>query len=77
MKFLRIKFKYIGLLLVLSIMLSCNNDGIVLVQQGKTDYELVYMGNATESQYKSAESLQHYLYLIEESHYQLSFQVCR
>ncbi|MFK5973457.1 MAG: DUF4838 domain-containing protein [Flavobacteriaceae bacterium] len=49
------------LFLVALSMTSCSNDGISIVENGKSDYEIVYMGKATESQYKSAEKLQFYI----------------
>ncbi|MEZ4970874.1 MAG: DUF4838 domain-containing protein [Flavobacteriaceae bacterium] len=64
MIFLKTKYRVSVFFLLLGFLSSCNRDGIELVRGGQTDYEIVFMGNATESQYKSAESLQHYLYLM-------------
>ena len=64
MKIIKTKFRFLGLLFIVLILSSCNIDGIELVHEGESDYEIVFMGNATESQYRSAETLQHYLQLI-------------
>jgi len=41
---------------------SCSkNNDLLVVNNGATDYEIVFIGNATESQYKSAEILQTYI----------------
>ncbi|MCK0188349.1 DUF4838 domain-containing protein [Arenibacter sp. F20364] len=61
MKILRTNFKLLGFLLILSILTSCEKDGIELVRDGQSDYEIVFMGSATEGQYKSAEILQKYI----------------
>ncbi|ASO06395.1 DUF4838 domain-containing protein [Arenibacter algicola] len=61
MKIFKSNFRILSLLIILLIFTSCNRDGIELVHDGQTDYEIVFMGNATESQYKSAEILQRYL----------------
>lgn len=64
MKILKVKIRFLSHLLVLLIFSSCNMDGLELVHEGKSDYEIVFMGSATESQYKSAEILQHYIKVI-------------
>lgn len=61
MKILLTNFKFLGLLLLVLILASCKMDGISLVHQGQSDYEIVFMGDASENQYKSAEILQQYL----------------
>ncbi|MCM4173431.1 DUF4838 domain-containing protein [Arenibacter sp. TNZ] len=61
MKILKVKIRFLSHLLVLLIFSSCNMDGLELVHESKSDYEIVFMGSATESQYKSAEILQHYI----------------
>ncbi|SNY94469.1 DUF4838 domain-containing protein [Flagellimonas pacifica] len=40
---------------------SCSGNQIKIAENGKTDYEIVYMGNATKSQHMSAELLGDYL----------------
>lgn len=45
---------------------SCSNDSISIVENGKSDYEIVYMGSTAESQYKSAEKLQFYINKISD-----------
>ncbi|RDY59347.1 DUF4838 domain-containing protein [Flagellimonas nanhaiensis] len=56
---------YYTLLFFIGIMVtSCSSDHIVLVKNGKTNYEIVHLGSASENQYKSAEKLQSYLQKI-------------
>jgi hypothetical protein len=46
---------------------SCNRpiDGqLILAENGKSNYEIVFMGNATKSQYQSAEILSDYIKMI-------------
>ncbi|MCK0144866.1 DUF4838 domain-containing protein [Arenibacter sp. F26102] len=64
MKIVKSKFRFLGLLLILLAISSCNLDGIELIHEGKSDYEIVLMGRATTSLNKSAEVLQSYLYKI-------------
>ncbi len=66
MIFLKTKYKVLVFFLLLGFLSSCNGDGIELVREGRTDYEIVFMGSATENQYKSAEILQYYLQEISE-----------
>ncbi len=40
---------------------SCTNDSLRIAENGKSDYEIVFMGQATESQHRSAKLLQEYL----------------
>ena len=59
---MQMKKKTIVTLFVVALfMTSCSTDGISIVENGKSDYEIVFMGSATESQYKSAEKLQFYI----------------
>lgn len=46
------------------LMLSCKNDTIVIVEKGKSNYEIVYIDDATKSQYESAKILKNYIYKI-------------
>ena len=64
MKMLKANIKTLSLLLILWTFTSCNRDGIELVHEGQSNYEIVIMGRATESQHESAEILQRYLYEI-------------
>ncbi|PXX27311.1 DUF4838 domain-containing protein [Arenibacter sp. ARW7G5Y1] len=64
MNILKAHLKTLSLLLIVSILSSCNMDGIELVHAGQSDYEIVIMGRASESNQKSAEILQRYLYKI-------------
>ena len=41
--------------------ISCSNNGLTLVKNGKSDYEIVFMGNTSESHYKSSVLLESYL----------------
>ncbi len=43
---------------------SCTEDRLQIFDNGKSDYEIVVLGEATESQYRSAELLQEYLQKI-------------
>ena len=61
---LKANIKTLSLLLILWTFTSCNRDGIELVHEGQSNYEIVIMGRATESQHESAEILQRYLYEI-------------
>lgn len=45
-------------------LVSCTDDRLQIVENGRSDYEIVFMGEATESQYRSAELLQEYLQKI-------------
>ncbi len=67
MKIVKLKFRFLGLLLMLLAISSCNLDGIELIHEGKSDYEIVLTGRATASLNKSAEVLQSYLYQISGS----------
>lgn len=49
------------ILLLFGLCLVSCTDSLSIVENGKTDYEIVFMGNATESQYKSAEKLEYYI----------------
>ncbi|MDY7394317.1 DUF4838 domain-containing protein [Aureibaculum sp. 2210JD6-5] len=57
--------KYLKLVAILSvfltIFLSCSNDKLDITKNGKTNYEIVFLGKATERQYKSAEILKKYI----------------
>lgn len=55
------------LVLLLSLALlfvSCSSDQVILAENGKSDYEIVFMDNASKDQYTAAEHLQEYLYKI-------------
>lgn len=55
------------LVLLLSLALlfvSCSRDQVILAENGKSDYEIVFMDNASKDQYTAAEHLQEYLYKI-------------
>lgn len=55
------------LVLLLSLVLlivSCSSDQIILAENGKSDYEIVFMDNASKGQYTAAEYLQEYLHKI-------------
>lgn len=55
---------FVSLFLVLCCLLSCNKDGITLVANGHTDYEIVLSENASEAQSYAAKQLQVYLHKI-------------
>ncbi len=43
------------------VIISCNDNAINIVENEQSDYEIVFMGDEMESQYKSAEVLQTYI----------------
>ena len=43
------------------VIISCNDNALNIVENGQTDYEIVFKGDETERQYKSAEVLQSYI----------------
>ncbi|MEM9647624.1 MAG: DUF4838 domain-containing protein, partial [Bacteroidota bacterium] len=45
-------------------MLSCGKGNLTLAKNGETDFEIVHLDNASESQYKSAQILQQHLHEI-------------
>lgn len=47
-------------------LVSCTNDSLRIAENGKSDYEIVVLGEGTEIQYRSAELLQEYLQKIGE-----------
>ena len=50
------------LLIIISFaFISCKDNALNIVENGQSDYEIVFMGDETESQYKSAEVLQTYI----------------
>ncbi|WP_282161264.1 DUF4838 domain-containing protein [Ulvibacterium marinum] len=51
---------------VLVFHVSCNDNRLRIFENGKSDYEIVVLGEGTESQYRSAELLQEYLQKIGE-----------
>ncbi|MET2984593.1 DUF4838 domain-containing protein [Aureibaculum conchae] len=57
-------FKSFLVILSSIFLISCVNGNIDLTKNGKSNYEIVYTGNATESQHKSAEILKNYIYKI-------------
>ena len=56
-------FKFLLIVLLVS---SCENKNITLVNNSVSDYEIVFLGEATKSEYKSAEILQNYLQKISD-----------
>ena len=46
------------------VVVSCDDNTLEIVDDEKSDYEIVYMDTASESLYKSAEMLQHYIQKI-------------
>ena len=54
-------FKSLFVILLSIFLISCSNGNIELTTNGKSNYEIVFPGNATESQYKSAEILKNYI----------------
>ncbi|GMN09971.1 DUF4838 domain-containing protein [Croceitalea sp. MTPC9] len=50
---------------------SCSKNKLTIAKKGKTDYEIVYSRDATESQYKSAEKLGYYLKEISGAEFDL------
>lgn len=67
-----LKVSYLFFLSLLILIYSCSirkntfNNTINLVQKGTTNYEIVFLGNATKSQYQSAEILQNYIQKISD-----------
>lgn len=55
---------YLGILLLTLFFSSCSNDAIVLTKNGTSTYEIVYLGTASESDYKVATTLQEYIFKI-------------
>jgi len=64
MKIFKANFRILSLLSILLIIASCNMNGIELVHDGQSDYEIVIMGRATKNQHESAQILQRYLHEI-------------
>jgi hypothetical protein len=58
--------KFFNCLLVVFLMSSCENKNITLVNDGVSDYEIVFLGEASKSDYKSAVILQNYLQKISD-----------
>lgn len=54
----KILFTLLSLVLFIT---SCTDDKITLVENGKSTYEIVFMSEATDEQYKAAKMLQEYL----------------
>lgn len=54
----------IGLLMLTLFFSSCSNDQIILTENGKSSYEIVHMGTASEPEYKAALTLQEYIFKI-------------
>jgi hypothetical protein len=52
---------YLILILSITVFYSCTNNSVILVDNGVSNYEIVFMDSATESQYKSAELLKTYI----------------
>lgn len=51
-------------LLILGIYSCSKNNSLQIVENGESNYEIVFLGEASKSQYKSAEILQNYIYKI-------------
>src|SRR6056297_1779451 len=54
----------LGFVLILLIHSCSNSNSLKLVEDGESNYEIVFLGSTTEQNYKSAEILQHYLQKI-------------
>ncbi|WOD42667.1 DUF4838 domain-containing protein [Hwangdonia lutea] len=53
-------------LLIVFLMYSCEDKTITLVHDGASDYDIVFLGEATQSAYQSAEILQNYIQKISD-----------
>ncbi|WP_034040520.1 DUF4838 domain-containing protein [Wocania ichthyoenteri] len=56
--------KVLKCLLIVFLISSCEDKNITLIKNSVSDYEIVFLGEATKSEYKSAEILQNYLQKI-------------
>jgi hypothetical protein len=54
----------IGFLILILCLTSCSSDEIILTENGKSSYEIVHLGTASESEYKAALTLQEYVFKI-------------
>ncbi|MFD1163703.1 MULTISPECIES: DUF4838 domain-containing protein [Hwangdonia] len=58
--------KAVHCLLIVFVMFSCEDKNITLVNNGASNYEIVFLGEATQSAYQSAETLQEYIQKISD-----------
>jgi len=56
-----LKGPYVFIIILIGFFTSCSDSNLQLAENGKTDYEIVFLGNSSESQYKSAEELKKYI----------------
>ncbi|MFD1614126.1 DUF4838 domain-containing protein [Gelatiniphilus marinus] len=58
--------KAVHCLLIVIVLFSCEDKNITLVNNGASNYEIVFLGEATQSAYQSAETLQEYIQKISD-----------